>query len=95
MAPIFATLWRPITKGKGKDKRSPQGNSKEGSAPQGILCTKSMGGCLSTGTKERTMDVSTGMQKRECVFYFNGFNAYGLTLNTAAFTDYFPPPQKK
>ena len=40
---IFGTLWRPRTKQKRKNKRSPQGNSKDWGSPHGILCTKSIG----------------------------------------------------
>ena len=43
LALIFGTLWRPRTKEKTKNKRSPQGNSKDWGSPQGILCTKSIG----------------------------------------------------
>ena len=43
LALIFGTLWRPRTNEKTKNKRSPQGNSKDWGSPQGILCTKSIG----------------------------------------------------
>ena len=43
LARIFGTLWRPRTTEKTKNKRSPQGNSKDCGSPQGIVCTKSIG----------------------------------------------------
>ena len=49
------------TEDKTKNKRSPQGNSKDWGAPQAMLCTKSMGEVLSLATKEKTIEVSTGM----------------------------------
>ena len=66
----FTTLWKPRTIQKRENKRTPWGNFKDLGAPQGIMCTKSNGKIYSTGTMERTIDVSTGMQNRECVKLF-------------------------
>ena len=47
-----------------ENTKTPLGNSKDLGAPQGMLCTKSLGRSTVQWTMEKTKDVSTGMQKR-------------------------------